>query len=241
MFENVLDTPSRRLSLAFIIAALALCCYFLLIDRGAVWLLVIAVLLALVGIFGPMTSLWDRFGPDIAFPMFRKRDVGSVERYFQLWLTQFGREQALFATMANENNVATQYVDESGILFDSIDDVVEQYERFVLIGEPGVGKTAIVEGLAQAITEGSIARAMPALMGEYAGVKWVNAHPQNRARHGLPTVMGTYVLSCPRTGVPLAIMDATLLTALRTGAAAAVASKHLAKLPLSRVGFIVRP
>ncbi len=152
MFENVLDTPSRRLSLAFIIAALALCCYFLLIDRGAVWLLVIAVLLALVGIFGPMTSLWDRFGPDIAFPMFRKRDVGSVERYFQLWLTQFGREQALFATMANENNVATQYVDESGILFDSIDDVVEQYERFVLIGEPGMGKsTGIKNMMAQAI------------------------------------------------------------------------------------------
>lgn len=81
-------------------------------------------------------------------------------------------------------------------------------------------------------------RAMPSRMGEYAGVKWVNAHPENRARHGLPTVMGTYVLSAPATGFPLAIMDATLLTALRTGAAAAVASKYLANLPLTRVGFI---
>jgi len=81
-------------------------------------------------------------------------------------------------------------------------------------------------------------RAMPSLMGNYAGVKWVNAHPQNRARHGLPTVMGTYVLSDPRTAFPLAIMDATLLTALRTGAAAGVATKYLANRPFDRVGFI---
>lgn len=88
----------------------------------------------------------------MTFPMFRKRDIGSVERYFQLWLTQFGREQALFATMANENNVVTQYADESGVIFDSIDDAVEQYERFVLIGEPGMGKSTGIKNLmAQAI------------------------------------------------------------------------------------------
>ena len=81
-------------------------------------------------------------------------------------------------------------------------------------------------------------RAMPSLMGRYAGVKWVNAHPHNRERFDLPTVMGTYVLSDPRSGFPLAIMDATWLTALRTGAAAAVATKHLANLPLTRVGFV---
>src|SRR5262245_37254289 len=89
-------------------------------------------------------------------------------------------------------------------------------------------------------------RAMPALLESdpeasrpaYAGVKWVNAHPHNRARFGLPTVMGVYVLSDPQSALPLAIMDATLLTALRTGAAAGVATKYLANLPLSRVGFV---
>jgi ornithine cyclodeaminase/alanine dehydrogenase len=81
-------------------------------------------------------------------------------------------------------------------------------------------------------------RAMPSLMGDYAGVKWVNAHPHNRARHDLPTVMGTYVLSDPKTAFPLAIMDATYLTALRTGAAAGVATKYLANRPFDRVGFI---
>jgi HEAT repeat protein/energy-coupling factor transporter ATP-binding protein EcfA2 len=146
------DTPSTRLSFGLVVAALAVAAYILVINRDALWLLSIAFLLAITGIFGPMTSFWDRFGPDLAFPMFRKRDVGSVERYFQLWLTQFGREQALFATMANENNVVTQYADETGIVFDSIDDAVEQYNRFVLIGEPGMGKsTGIKNMMAQAI------------------------------------------------------------------------------------------
>jgi alanine dehydrogenase len=81
-------------------------------------------------------------------------------------------------------------------------------------------------------------RAMPALMGQYAGVKWVNAHPHNRSRHHLPTVMGTYVLSDPRSGFPLAVMDGTLLTAFRTGAASAVATKYLAASDPIRIGFI---
>ena len=38
-------------------------------------------------------------------------------------------------------------------------------------------------------------RAMPALMGDSAGVKWVNSHPENPMKHKLPTVMGLYVLS----------------------------------------------
>ncbi len=81
-------------------------------------------------------------------------------------------------------------------------------------------------------------RAMPAYMNGVAGVKWVNAHPENPRRHALPTVMGTYILSDPKTALPLAIMDATLITALRTGAAAAVASKYLAREDATSIGFI---
>lgn len=81
-------------------------------------------------------------------------------------------------------------------------------------------------------------RAMPARLGESAGIKWVNVHAQNRKRFGLPTVMAVYVLNDPANAFPLAIMDGTLLTALRTGAAAAVASKYLAAGPPKTVGFI---
>jgi len=81
-------------------------------------------------------------------------------------------------------------------------------------------------------------RAMPSYLAGAAGVKWVNSHPQNPARHGLPSVMGVYILSDPETAHPLAIMDATLLTAFRTGAAAGVATKYLFPGTPRSVGFV---
>jgi ornithine cyclodeaminase/alanine dehydrogenase len=81
-------------------------------------------------------------------------------------------------------------------------------------------------------------RAMPAYAGGSAGVKWVNSHPLNPERHGLPTVQGIYILSDPATAAPLAVMDATYLTAARTGAAAGVASKYLARPESKRAGII---
>lgn len=81
-------------------------------------------------------------------------------------------------------------------------------------------------------------RAMPAYFGGAAGLKWVNAHPENPAKHGLPTVRGMYILSDPATADPLAVMDATWLTAARTGASAAVATKYLARPGARSVGFV---
>jgi ornithine cyclodeaminase/alanine dehydrogenase len=81
-------------------------------------------------------------------------------------------------------------------------------------------------------------RAMPAALEGAVGVKWVNSHPRNPARHGLPSVMGVYVLSDPATALPLAVLDATRLTALRTGAAAAVATRHLARSGAKTCAFI---
>jgi ornithine cyclodeaminase/alanine dehydrogenase len=80
-------------------------------------------------------------------------------------------------------------------------------------------------------------RAMPAYAGGSAGVKWVNSHPMNPERHGLPTVQGIYILSDPATALPLAVMDATYLTAARTGAATGVASKYLARPESKSAGF----
>jgi len=81
-------------------------------------------------------------------------------------------------------------------------------------------------------------RAMPSRLGDSAGIKWVNVHAQNRKRYGLPTVMAVYVLNDPANAFPLAIMDGTLLTSLRTGAAGAVASKYLAQSAPKTIGFI---
>lgn len=72
-------------------------------------------------------------------------------------------------------------------------------------------------------------RAMPAFVErpQSCVLKWVNAHPDN-PKLGLPAVMAVLILNDPKTGFPLSIMDATYLTAVRTGAAGAVAAKYLA-------------
>ncbi len=80
-------------------------------------------------------------------------------------------------------------------------------------------------------------RAMPAAVGSYAGVKWVNSHPNNREK-GLPTVMALLILSDPETGFPLAVMDATYLTCVRTGAAGGIAAKYLAREDSKVFGFV---
>ncbi|MEM9385185.1 MAG: NAD(P)-binding domain-containing protein [Pseudomonadota bacterium] len=81
-------------------------------------------------------------------------------------------------------------------------------------------------------------RAMPALVGERAGVKWINSHPNNPLRFHLPTVRGVYLLSDPANGDLLAMMDATLITALRTGASAGLATRVLARGDARTVGII---
>ena len=68
-------------------------------------------------------------------------------------------------------------------------------------------------------------RAMPALGGGFALLKWITSFPGNPAR-GLPTVNGVVCLSDAETGLPLALLDAPAVTALRTGAVAAVASRR---------------
>jgi alanine dehydrogenase len=73
---------------------------------------------------------------------------------------------------------------------------------------------------------------------EAAGVKWVNSHPRNPDEHGLPTVMGTMIYSDPETALPLAILDGTTLTRLRTGAAAAVATRSLAREDATSLGLV---
>jgi alanine dehydrogenase len=80
-------------------------------------------------------------------------------------------------------------------------------------------------------------RAMPAALPGAAGVKWVNVHPQNPSR-GLPTVMAVLIYSDPDTGYPLAIMDATDITAFRTGATAAIAARNLARPDSHILGII---
>jgi ornithine cyclodeaminase len=67
-----------------------------------------------------------------------------------------------------------------------------------------------------------------ATAGRYLGVKSVTVFPDNATR-GKPAVFGTYLLFSAETGETLAVMDAARLTAWRTGAASALASRYLSR------------
>ena len=71
-------------------------------------------------------------------------------------------------------------------------------------------------------------RAMPAQGGGLAILKWITSFPGNPER-GLPVVQGVICVSRAETGEPLALIDARAVTALRTGAVAAVAAQELAR------------
>jgi len=81
--------------------------------------------------------------------------------------------------------------------------------------------------------------AMPAYIAgmQSAGVKWVGGNPANPPR-GLPYISGLIILNDVQTCAPYAVMDCTWITGYRTGAATAVAARHLARRESATAGII---
>jgi alanine dehydrogenase len=80
-------------------------------------------------------------------------------------------------------------------------------------------------------------RAMPARGAGLAILKWVTSFPGNPSA-GLPVVMGVICVSSLADGEPLALVDVRAVTALRTGAVAAVAAQELAREDAATVGIV---
>ena len=64
---------------------------------------------------------------------------------------------------------------------------------------------------------------------EAAACKWVSIRERNREKYDLPTVFSILIYTHPETGFPLAICDGSHHTVMRTGSAAAVSAKWLAR------------
>jgi alanine dehydrogenase len=84
------------------------------------------------------------------------------------------------------------------------------------------------EGTATSLTLGGF-HVKAAIDGRLFAAKVNGNFPGNRERFGLPTIQGVIVLADAERGTPLAIIDSVEITTLRTAAASAVASKHLAR------------
>ena len=74
--------------------------------------------------------------------------------------------------------------------------------------------------------------------GEQVTIKVVGYHPQNPTNHQVPTILSTISSYDVRTGHLSALMDGVFVTALRTGAASAVASRLLATPQSKTLGLI---
>lgn len=93
-----------------------------------------------------------------------------------------------------------------------------------------------MQGLDQAQTP--VLLSMPAWSGALGvGVKLVSVYPDNHTRQ-LPSIHGLYVLMEASTGRPQAVLEAGELTARRTAAASALASRYLSR-PDSRTLLMV--
>ena len=116
-------------------------------------------------------------------------------------------------------------------------DIIQALEA--MFEEKGNGKVEMPPKPGIHTRPNAFIHAMPAYIPslEAAGMKWVSGYPGNQAK-GLPYISGLLILNDPDTGVPLAVMDCTWITAKRTGAATALAAKYLARPESASVGIV---
>lgn len=100
------------------------------------------------------------------------------------------------------------------------------------------GHTRVPARAVVPVTDDGVLLLMPAVApgadGPAAGAKLVTYYAGNRAR-GAPTIHAAYVLLDGTTGRPLALLEGTYLTGLRTGATSALAARYLARPDARRV------
>ena len=130
--------------------------------------------------------------------------------------------------------LSRQNVESVGLSMHEI--IVALDEMFV---EKGNGKVEMPPKPGIHTQPDAFIHAMPAYIPSLAsaGMKWVSGYPGNQQK-GLPYISGLLVLNNPENGIPICIMDCTRVTAMRTGAATAVAAKYLARMDSSTVGIV---
>ncbi len=72
----------------------------------------------------------------------------------------------------------------------------------------------------------------------FAGIKWISSAPDNPKNLGIPRATALIILNDYESGMPLCVMDGTIVSAMRTGAISGVAAKYLARSHSRTIGLI---
>jgi ornithine cyclodeaminase/alanine dehydrogenase-like protein (mu-crystallin family) len=103
--------------------------------------------------------------------------------------------------------------------------------------ELSAGRTSVPPRIAARTPSGGLLGAMPGFVGGVLEATLISVFPQNHVR-GLPSHQGLIALFDESTGTPLAVMDGIAITAIRTGASAAVAAKWLARPDATKLAIL---
>lgn len=140
-----------------------------------------------------------------------------------------GKKELLVISRKDVASIFKGNVDK---LFDIVQDAFLKYHRKEVL---------LPDKISQIFDENTQIRinCMPAslLRDKVSGVKWISVFPTNNAKM-LPNVIGVSLLSEIETGFPLAVIDSSLSTTLRTAAVGCVAAKYLAPSSVQKIGFI---
>jgi len=119
----------------------------------------------------------------------------------------------------------------------SMTDIIDALEA--AFREHGEGRTEMPPKPGVHSRPDAFIHAMPAYIPALRaiGMKWVSGYPENQ-RTNLPYISGLLILNDEETGLPLAVMDCTWITAKRTGAATALSAKYLARPDSKTVGIL---
>ena len=120
-----------------------------------------------------------------------------------------------------------------------MDALITSLEESIKEFDPSVTQIPVRSGFNYTEPASGLIEWMPLYKsGSEVVLKLVGYHPENPENYSLPTIISTVYAYDTRTGHLKAVVDGVLLTALRTGAASAVASKYLAKQDSEVLGLI---
>ena len=119
----------------------------------------------------------------------------------------------------------------------SMEEIIQALDK--AFREKGLGKVEMPPKPGIHTMPDAFIHAMPASVPSVgaAGCKWVSGYPENYKKN-LPYISGLLILNDPETGMPLSVMDCIWITAMRTGAATAVAAKYLANRDSKSIGIL---